>query len=47
MLNTVQLAITVDGVIQQTSSDELLIDVINRSGIQLAHVCPQLTPRHN
>jgi formate dehydrogenase major subunit len=38
--------ITLDGVIQQASNDELLIDVINRSGIQLAHVCyhPQLGP---
>jgi len=41
-----RFAITVDGVLQQASSDELLIDVINRSGIQLAHVCyhPQLGP---
>ncbi|HJT30412.1 MAG TPA: formate dehydrogenase subunit alpha [Pyrinomonadaceae bacterium] len=41
-----RFAITVDGVIQQASSDELLIDVINRSGIQLAQVCyhPQLGP---
>src|SRR5678815_534043 len=41
-----RVAITVDGVIQQASKDELLIDVINRSGIQIPHVCyhPQLGP---
>ncbi len=41
-----RFAITVDGVRQQASSDELLIDVINRSGVQLPHVCyhPQLGP---
>lgn len=41
-----RLAITVDGVIQEASTDELLVDVINRSGIQLPHVCyhPQLGP---
>src|SRR5262245_42862356 len=39
-------SITVDGVVQQASSDERLIDVINRSGIQLSQVCyhPQLGP---
>src|SRR4051794_11866349 len=41
-----RFSITVDGVIQQTATDELLIDVINRSGIQIPHVCyhPQLGP---
>ena len=41
-----RFAITVDGVLQQTSKDELLVDVINRSGIQLPQVCyhPQLGP---
>ena len=41
-----RIAITIDGVLQQTSSGELLVDVINRSGIQLPQVCyhPQLGP---
>src|SRR5689334_14021165 len=41
-----RFAITVDGVIQQTSNGELLVDVINRSGIQLPQVCyhPQRGP---
>ena len=40
------VAITVDGVIQQASVNELLIDVVNRGGIQLPQVCyhPQLGP---
>src|SRR6201988_4104393 len=41
-----RLAITVDGVIQEATTDELLIDVINRARIQLSQVCyhPQLGP---
>jgi len=40
------LAITVDGLVQETKADELLIDVINRSGSRLSQVCyhPQLGP---
>ena len=40
------VAVTVDGVIQQASVNELLIDVVNRGGIQLPQVCyhPQLGP---
>ena len=38
--------VSVDGVIQQSSAGELLIEVINRAGVQLPQVCyhPQLGP---
>lgn len=38
--------VSVDGVVQQGSPDELLIEVINRAGVQLPQVCyhPQLGP---
>jgi formate dehydrogenase major subunit len=38
--------ITIDGVVQQATSGEHLIDVINRAGIKIAQVCyhPQLGP---
>lgn len=38
--------VSVDGVIQQSSDGELLIEVINRAGVQLPQVCyhPQLGP---
>lgn len=41
-----RFAITVDGIIQEASSGELLVDVINRGGLQLSQVCyhPQLGP---
>ena len=38
--------VSVDGVIQQSSDGELLVEVINRAGVQLPQVCyhPQLGP---
>lgn len=38
--------VSVDGVVQQGSADELLIQVINRAGVELPQVCyhPQLGP---
>jgi formate dehydrogenase major subunit len=41
-----RVAITVDGVSREASADELLVDVINRSRVQLPQVCyhPQLGP---
>jgi len=38
--------VTVDGVVQQASADELLVQVINRAGVPLPQVCyhPQLGP---
>src|ERR1700730_13267366 len=40
------ITITIDGVVQQATSGERLIDVINRAGIKIAQVCyhPQLGP---
>src|SRR6266850_260686 len=40
------LAITVDGLVQEATADERLIDVINRSGSKVPQVCyhPQLGP---
>jgi formate dehydrogenase major subunit len=40
------LCITVDGLVQEANADERLIDVINRSGSEIAQVCyhPQLGP---
>src|SRR5882724_10704297 len=40
------LEITVDGLLQHAKDDERLIDVINRSGRKMPHVCyhPQLGP---
>src|ERR1700730_1704666 len=40
------IRVTIDGVVQQATSGERLIDVINRAGIKIAQVCyhPQLGP---
>jgi formate dehydrogenase major subunit len=38
--------VAIDGVVQEAQPDELLIDLINRSGVSVPHVCyhPQLGP---
>jgi formate dehydrogenase major subunit len=38
--------VTLDGIVQEVGTDELLIDVINRTGVKLSQVCyhPQLGP---
>src|SRR6266436_7374496 len=40
------LKVAIDGVVQEAQPDELLIDVINRTGGSVPHVCyhPQLGP---
>jgi formate dehydrogenase major subunit len=42
----VAIHVAIDGVVQEAQPDELLIDVINRVGVSLPHVCyhPQLGP---
>ena len=38
--------VAIDGVVQQAQTDELLIELINHSGVSVPHVCyyPQLGP---
>ena len=40
------IRVTIDGVVQETTSGERLIDVINRAGVKISQVCyhPQLGP---
>ncbi len=40
------IRVTIDGVVQETTSGERLIDVINRAGVKISQVCyhPQLCP---
>jgi len=40
------ISLTIDGVVQEATSGERLIDVINRAGVQISQVCyhPQLGP---
>jgi len=40
------ISLTIDGVVQEATSGERLIDVINRTGVQISQVCyhPQLGP---
>ena len=40
------LKVAIDGVVQEAQPDELLIDLINRTGGSVPHVCyhPQLGP---
>jgi formate dehydrogenase major subunit len=40
------MKVAIDGTVQEVKSDELLIDLINRTGGSIPHVCyhPQLGP---
>ncbi len=40
------ITVTIDGVVQEATSGERLIDVINRAGVKISQVCyhPQLGP---
>jgi len=33
------ISLTIDGVVQEATSGERLIDVINRTGVQISQVC--------